>query len=95
MLYSATQSLSTGNRIIMDQKNWLRPHDVEQILGVKWTRPRRTRILNAMAKAGVVIERPVPGSTLIDPVTLTAYLDDIKTGKTPTPDWYNEIQAKV
>lgn len=95
MLYNATLGLPIGKGIIMENNDWLRPHDVEQLLGVKWTRPRRTRILNSMAEAGVIIRRPVPGSTLIDRTTLEAYIKGIEDGTTQAPGWYVEIQKKV
>ena len=95
MVYSAAYSIPVGSVIMADNSTWLRPHDVEQLLGVKWTRPRRTRILNAMKDAGVIVERPVIGSTLIDRASLLAYLDDLKSGRIAAPDWYNEIQTKI
>lgn len=93
MLQTAVAYLLPGSAAMSDKREWLLPSEVEKLLGVKWTRPRRSRIFAQLEAAGVAIQRPTPTVTLINRQALLAFLDEVRTGQRPAPKWLTDLGA--
>ena len=72
------------------ERDWLLPAEVEQLLGAKWTRPRRMRIIEELRLAGVPVDQPATGVFLIHKPGLLAYIERARTSKL-APRWVREL----
>lgn len=93
MLQSAVALLPVGSATMSDNREWLLPSEVERLLGfkTKLTRPRRSRIFAQLEQEGVQLDRQ-PNLTLVNRQALLAFLDDVRTGKRPTPRWLSDTE---
>jgi len=72
---------------------WMTPAEVQRAVDARWTKPRRLRIVERLAREGVTVEvvGGPPRVYLIHREQFLAYLDDLRQGRRPPPDWWLEL----
>lgn len=68
-------------------RDWMTPTEVEAMLNVELTRPRRLRLLAKLEEAGVRLQRPASNMTLISRPDLVVFLADVEAGRRERPGW--------
>lgn len=70
-----------------NERDWMTPAEVEAMLGVELTRPRRWRLLAKLEESGIRVQRPAPNMTLISRPDLVNFIADIERGRRERPTW--------
>lgn len=88
-----TQPIHRGPAMTVE-RDWLLPTEVEQLLGAKWTRSRRMRIIEELRLAGVPVEEPNTGVYLVYRPAVLAYIERARKSKL-APRWVRELSDDV